>query len=254
MDEKQRNAFAARPVPETCRLLDFDHADIVTQERFPPKYVLRVSGIAPYRNMDVRLVPRVYVRQPEYWGIEVVGCLPGVGLPALAPYTASLPLDGSIGTEGVEVIGATRTVRLAVPPADDPAQVPLDADLFTLSGGGLEVTYRPFSRRWQGPYVEVKHGAGKESLTFTRERIETLTSRIGQVVTVVLEALPDAPVLTLTLVVPTVRLIGTQEEAIETLGLLTTDRTSALVGRPVSGAAQTYRSVALRGRAVVTGE
>ena len=70
--------------------------------------------------MRVDLLPRVHIQQPEYWGIEVVGCLPGgIGLPALAPYTVSLRLAGVTGTRGVEVIGATRTERIAVPPYED---------------------------------------------------------------------------------------------------------------------------------------
>jgi hypothetical protein len=36
--------------------------------------------------MQVSLIPRIYVVQPEYWEIEVVGSLPGIGLPALKAY------------------------------------------------------------------------------------------------------------------------------------------------------------------------
>lgn len=52
----------------------------------------------------------------EYWGIEVVGSLHGIGLPATGPYTVFLPLDGIIGTKGIEVIGATKKLQIAVPP------------------------------------------------------------------------------------------------------------------------------------------
>ena len=67
--------------------------------------------------VNVDLVPRVYIRQRDYWGIEVVGMLPGgFELPAEAPYVVSLPLAGIVGTEGIEVIGATRSERHQVPP------------------------------------------------------------------------------------------------------------------------------------------
>jgi hypothetical protein len=67
--------------------------------------------------MEVDLTPLVYIRQPEFWGIEVIGRLPGgIGLPTTAPYTASLPLNGITGTKGVEVIGATRSEKISVPP------------------------------------------------------------------------------------------------------------------------------------------
>jgi hypothetical protein len=41
----------------------------------PPPFVLRVSGTKPLANMQVQLVPLVFIRQPEYWGIDVVGSL-----------------------------------------------------------------------------------------------------------------------------------------------------------------------------------
>jgi hypothetical protein len=61
--------------------------------------------------MHVELVPVVFIRQPEYWTIEVVGSLRGIGLPALAPYTVSISLNGIVGTRGIEVTGATRSER-----------------------------------------------------------------------------------------------------------------------------------------------
>jgi hypothetical protein len=68
--------------------------------------------------MQVQLVPLVFIQQPEYWGIEVVGSLPGgIGLPALAPYEVSLPLAGFLGTQGIEVIGATRVQRFDIAPS-----------------------------------------------------------------------------------------------------------------------------------------
>jgi hypothetical protein len=74
-------------------------------------WFLIVSGNKPYVTMRVDLSPRVYIRQPEYWGIEVVGCMSGIGLPAVTPYVAVLPLQGVIGTKGIEVIGATRSEK-----------------------------------------------------------------------------------------------------------------------------------------------
>ena len=65
--------------------------------------------------MDVALVPFVYVRQPEYWEIEVVGTLRGPALPVPTPYSVSIRLDGILGTRGVEVVGATRRQRFDVP-------------------------------------------------------------------------------------------------------------------------------------------
>ena len=112
----QLKEFEALPQPSSCRLIDFDKADV-----FPGivsgSYILVVKGTKPYLNMQVNLVPLVYIRQPEYWGIEVTGCLSGgIGLPATEPYTAIFALNGTIGTKGIEVIGATRSEKISVPP------------------------------------------------------------------------------------------------------------------------------------------
>jgi hypothetical protein len=109
--------YGGLPQSEAVRRIDFERAEVLTLESFPPQLVLTVTGTKPYTNMEVELVPLVYVRQPEYRGIEVVGRLRGgVGLPALAPYTVSISLAGVTGTEGVEVLGATRSELVDVPP------------------------------------------------------------------------------------------------------------------------------------------
>jgi hypothetical protein len=107
--------FARQPVSESVRLIDFERAE-VRPGFLPGTYILVVSGTKPYLNMQVMLSPLVYVRQPEYWGIEVIGSLPGIGLPALAPYTVSLPLDSIRGSIGIEVIGANQTQFINLPP------------------------------------------------------------------------------------------------------------------------------------------
>ena len=117
-DAEQMERFTSAPPATSFRLIDFESADVVTLESFPPQFVLRVSGTKPLFNMQVQLVPLVFIRQPEYWGIEVVGSLPGgIGLPALAPYEVSLPLAGFLGTRGIEVIGASRVQRFDISPS-----------------------------------------------------------------------------------------------------------------------------------------
>ena len=76
-----------------------------------------VQGKKPYLNMQVRLSPLTYVRQPEYWGIEVIGCVSGIVLPTIGSYYEHLSLEGIRGTKGVEIIWANgETERFAVPP------------------------------------------------------------------------------------------------------------------------------------------
>jgi hypothetical protein len=119
MTAEHLKQWEARPPARACRLLDFDKAE-VRPGLVPRTFILIVSGTKPYANMSVELRPLTYVQQPEYWGIEVVGCLPGFGLPVVAPYTASLPLDGVTGRRGIEVLGATRREKLEVPPRGGP--------------------------------------------------------------------------------------------------------------------------------------
>jgi hypothetical protein len=107
------------------RLIDFEQANAITQMSIPPRPALLVSGHKPYPTMAVSLVPVRYVSRPPYWAIQVVGSPGEVGadpVPVTEPvaeptaYSVQLDLTGITGTEGVEVIGATRTERVAVPP------------------------------------------------------------------------------------------------------------------------------------------
>lgn len=109
--------FLKAPKPESIRLIDFTKAEVrpgfVTNT-----WILIVRGIKPCLNMTVELSPRIYIKQPDYWGIEVVGSLHGtciVGI-APAPYDVSLPLDGIVGKKGIEVIGAKKRQKIDVPP------------------------------------------------------------------------------------------------------------------------------------------
>jgi hypothetical protein len=115
MTEEQVRALQTLPIPQSCRVISFDSARVVTLPTRPPRRVLIVSGEKPYFNMKVFLSPLVYIQRPEYWGIEVIGCLPEIGLPAVAPYVVTLDLVGTIGTRGIEVIGASRSEKIDVP-------------------------------------------------------------------------------------------------------------------------------------------
>jgi hypothetical protein len=98
---------------QSFRRIGFDSAEVVSN--FPGSYILVVSGEAPCLNMEVSLSPLVYAMCPEYWGIEVIGALPGgICLTAMKPYTLTLKLDGITGYRGIEVLGARRGQRIDV--------------------------------------------------------------------------------------------------------------------------------------------
>lgn len=250
MNETQLRELEQLPPAASCRRLDFEQAQIITLRTFPPQHLLRVSGTKPFANMEVDLAPLQYIRQPEYWGIEVIGCLPGIGLPALAPYSVSLRLGGTVGTRGIEVLGATRSKRLDLPARPELPGGAQDANTFELSGTDLRITFATLRRASRGPRLDVTFGPDQRQLTFTQEQIHSAPSEIGLQLTVALERVPDGDTLALTVTLPTVNLAGQPEQAFRTFAVLTTIRGS--IGGPalVRGAVQTYRVVQLRGRAL----
>jgi hypothetical protein len=54
--------YESLPRARSYRLLNFEWAEVVTLESFPPQFPLRVGGTKPYANMSVDLSPLVYIR------------------------------------------------------------------------------------------------------------------------------------------------------------------------------------------------
>ncbi len=114
MEEMHLKAFESLPHSSTCRRIDFDKADVV------PGFVsntffLIVAGAKPWTTMKVELHPLIYITQPQYWGIEVVACQDGIGLPTTAPYHITLDITHLLGAKGIEVIGGSSTKQFNVP-------------------------------------------------------------------------------------------------------------------------------------------
>jgi len=114
MEEMHLKAFEALPHSSTCRLIDFDRADVVPGF-VSQTFFLIVAGSKPWLTMKVELHPLIYIQRPEYWGIEVVACQEGIGLPQSAPYHAALDITHQLGTKGIEVIGASHKKQFNVP-------------------------------------------------------------------------------------------------------------------------------------------
>jgi len=96
----------------TCSVIDFDTASVLGATTNSVRRELIVKGTTATSGVKVTLVPLTYVRQPEFWGIEVTGCTSQPGLQVVTPFTARLNIDATIGTIGVEVIGATRSQQI----------------------------------------------------------------------------------------------------------------------------------------------
>lgn len=236
------------PAPASTRVIDFDRAKIVTLESHPPQYVLVVSGTKPYVNMTVRLSPLTYIRQPEHWGIEVVGQLPGgIGLPALGAYEVSLPLAGIMGTEGVEVIGATRSEKLDLDGEPDPTgDGAIEPGALDLEGEGAELRFRSGGAPSD---LALSFRDGTYDARFSGSDVRLFETELGRLVTVSLSDNPDAPVVKLTLLVPRVRFEQADEAAVETVAVVSEDREHAFTVPRPTGQVLTFRALSLRGSA-----
>jgi hypothetical protein len=106
---------AGVPDPSSCKPIDFTRAFVRTVDTPPWDRYLVVSGFKPSSSTEVVLSPVTYIRQPEYWEIDVLGCVRTIGMPVLTPYTATLRLGGTVGTKGIEVVGANHSLRIDIP-------------------------------------------------------------------------------------------------------------------------------------------
>ena len=105
--------FLALEAAQSVRRIGFESCEVVAA--YPSGNVLIVRGGAPCLSMDIRLSPLVYAECPEYWGIEVVGSLPGgFCLGAIKPYVVAVPLTGITGRSGITVLGSRRSERIEV--------------------------------------------------------------------------------------------------------------------------------------------
>jgi hypothetical protein len=125
MNTDESGPTVTPPEEPAGRLIDFEEAVAISQMSFPPRPVLVVSGQKPLPTTEVSLVPLVYISQPQYWGIQVIGSVDAGGPRPTQPianaweYRVEIDLQGVTGTEGVEVIGASHTERLTIPTESD---------------------------------------------------------------------------------------------------------------------------------------
>jgi len=99
----------------SCDPIDFDSVKIEYQ-RDRGGYQLTVTGIKPYTNMEVSLNSEPYDRKPAYLRTMVVGCVKNfIVVPLETPYYLTVPLAPLMGTKGVEIVGASGSVRRNAP-------------------------------------------------------------------------------------------------------------------------------------------
>jgi len=114
MVETLQNSVNALPMAESCRLLPVESAS-VRPGIANGTHFLMVSGTKPYAAMKVRIMPLIYVRRPEWWGIEIVGCLEdGIVTDQTGTYSEQKEI-WFWGTKGIEVIGKDYKQRFELP-------------------------------------------------------------------------------------------------------------------------------------------
>jgi len=96
-----------------CGLIDFTAFEVI--QGISGAYILVVWG-----NDDPRiipsLIPRIYVRQPDYYEIEVVGCLTGIVPPKdVKGFPLTMGLEHALGRKGIKLIGATKSEQWDLP-------------------------------------------------------------------------------------------------------------------------------------------
>ena len=122
-----------------------------------------------------------------------------------------------------------------------------EPNLFELEGDKTNITYSTTSITGVPQFNYQDH---EISRSFNGPEIRTLEAEIGRLVTVTLDQVPDLQTTTATLLLPTINLPqGATESPIETVAILSIERTS--IGGPglVQGQPQAYRTLNLKGRA-----
>src|SRR5882672_10304059 len=114
MHQQDIDTLYKMPPSSSYRLIKFEKA-VVVPGIIPKTFFLIVSGTKPWVTMQVSLHPLIYIVQPDYWGIEVIGCQSGIGLPQTAPYHVALDISHVLGKHGIEVIGAGHSQKIKVP-------------------------------------------------------------------------------------------------------------------------------------------
>ena len=99
---------------KACSLIDFDKFQAVPGI-VKGTWFLSVWGEKSTISMKVSLNPVHYVDQPEYWEIQVVGCVCGIVLPVTGPFAECIEITHFLGKKGIEVVGATKAERWELP-------------------------------------------------------------------------------------------------------------------------------------------
>jgi hypothetical protein len=96
---------------KSCSPVSVKTAELVRRDG---NIVLKVTGEAPYAGMTLEVRPVVYVMQPDYWLMSLVGCLPHgtVAAAVTTPFSAVIDVHGSVGRKGVDLSSDPKAKQL----------------------------------------------------------------------------------------------------------------------------------------------
>jgi hypothetical protein len=127
-------------------------------------------------------------------------------------------------------------------------QKSIQANHYVLKGNQTEITYDETTFDGQ-PQLTYRVLLSPATHTFRGDQISSKGSDIGTLVTVTLEAVADGDTTLLTLVIPTINVIGTTEQAFKTIAIITTVQGNIAGPSLIHGAVQSYHVLKLKGKA-----
>jgi hypothetical protein len=108
-EKKTQRVASAAEIASKCKELarNVDGLEASAQVRpgfIKETYFLFLAGKKPHANTWVEIKPVVYVKQPEYWRIDVMECHSGdILLPTVMPYLFDQEITSTMGTKGIEL-------------------------------------------------------------------------------------------------------------------------------------------------------
>jgi hypothetical protein len=100
---------------QTCRLIDYDAFQIVGGVANGTWFLI-VEGEKPNQLVDVELRPVTYVVRPDYWEIEVLGCLSPEASDLRKRYQAKIDITAHLGTRGIALVSRKGAQEIDWPP------------------------------------------------------------------------------------------------------------------------------------------
>ena len=119
-------------------------------------------------------------------------------------------------------------------------------NLYELQGNGVTISYTPAG---QGGVAQLNFKDKEKDLVFRKDQVRRDETAIGALVTVGLKFVPDFESEFVSVLIPATNLPNGEDTAVETVAVFTAEAGGIVGPALVRGQVQTYRTVALKGKA-----